>query len=85
MKTVWACADEDRFDTYEEAREDANEKMDWDDLADHFHNYVTFAELLEWASKQKNFLAQYEDFMLRAEEDYFTENYWEEEVEDEEE
>ena len=85
MKTVWVCADEDRFDTYEEAREDANEKMNWDDLADFFHNYVTFAELLKWASEQRNFLAQYEDFMLRAREDYFADNYWEEKVEGEEE
>ena len=85
MKTVWVCADEDRFDTYEDAREDASEKMDWNDLADHFHNYVTFTELLKWASKQDNFWAEYEDNMLRAEEDYFTDNYWEEEEEDEEE
>ena len=85
MKTIWACADGDRFDTYEEAQVDANEKMNWDDLADFFHNYVTFSELLKWASEQKKFFAQYQDFMLRAEEDYFTDNYWEEEVEDEEE
>jgi hypothetical protein len=85
MKTVWVCADEDRFDTYEDAREDASEKMDWDDLANFFQNHVTFVELLKWASKQENFWAEYENDIFQAEDDYFTENYWEEEVEDEEE
>lgn len=85
MKTVWVCADESQFDTYEEAREDANKQMGWDDLVDFFHNYVTFSELLEWASKQENFWAKYGDFMHRAEEDYFADNYWKEEVENEEE
>ena len=84
MKTVWVCEDGDRFDTQEEAYEDALKKMDWDDLADFFRNYVGFTEFLKWASEQDNFWAKYEDDMYRAEEDYFTENYWEEEVEDEE-
>lgn len=84
MKTVWVCANGDRFDTYEEARDDANEKMDWDDYGYFFQSYVSFVELLKWASKQDNFWAEYENYMLRAEDDYFTDNYWEEEVEDEE-
>jgi len=85
MKTVWVCANGNRFDTYGEARDDANEKMDWDDYGYFFQRYVSFVELLKWASKQDNFWAEYENYMLRAEDDYFTDNYWEEEGEEDEE
>lgn len=82
MKTVWVNYDGDRFDSYEEAYDDAEEKMDLPNFAEHFENYVDFEQLLKWALRQDNFWVEFEDAASQARQDYFEEWYHEEEVED---
>lgn len=84
MKTVWVNYDGDRFDSYEEAYDDAREKMEPLNFAEHFENYVDYEQLLNWALRQDNFWMEFEDAACQAEQDYFEEWYHEEEVEDEE-
>ena len=85
MRTVWVNDNGDQFDSYEEAYDDSYQKMSWDDLANLFYSRVSLVEFLKWASKQDNFWTDYEYDMHQAEEDYFTDHYWKEEVKDEEE
>lgn len=82
MRTVWVDDDGNQFESYEEAYDDALNKMDITDLTDHFGNYVSFEQLLQWALKQDDFWNQFEDALSQAEQDYFEEWYHEEEVED---
>lgn len=82
MRTVWVDEDGNQFESYEEAYDEACNKMDIIDLTDHFGNYVSFEQLLQWALKQDGFWNQFEDALSQAEQDYFEEWYHEEEVED---
>lgn len=82
MRTVWVDDDGNEFESYEEAYGEALNKMDIMDLVDHFENYVTFKELLEWALKQDGFWERFDGVVSQAEQDYFEEWYHEEEVED---
>lgn len=82
MRTVWVDDDGNQFESYEEAYDEALNKMDIIDLTDHFGNYVSFEQLLQWALKQDDFWNQFEDALNQAEQDYFEEWYHEEEVED---
>ena len=82
MRTVWVDDDGNEFESYEEAYDEARNKMDLTDLADHFRDYVSFEQLLNWALKQNGFWNQFEDAFSQAEQDYFEEWYHEVETED---
>ena len=81
---MWMNENWEEFETEEEAREDAREKITLDDLADFFHNYRTMREILEWGLKNDAFLEHFQEDLCAAEDDYFHEFYREVEEEEEE-
>lgn len=87
MKTYWICGSTDeRFDDYDAAREHYDENLWFDDFADYFHEYVSYASLLNWAMKQDAFWrdAKMQDYFNQADSDCFNDQYIEQEEEDEE-
>lgn len=87
MGIYWICdRTGERFDDYDAAQEDYQEKLWLDDLADHFHNYVSYDSLFNWAIKQDAFWndAKMQDYYDRADSDCFNDQYIEHDEEEDE-
>ncbi len=67
----------EEFETEEEAREDAFEKMEQADLIEGLEISIGFTTLLEWAMKQPNFWDDFNDAICEAEDIFFRDNYYE--------
>lgn len=79
----WNC-DGASFETEEEAREHAWETMDEFDLCMYLSHFLGYQDLLNWCLKQDKFFETFEDEFCQAEEEYFSDNYWEENEDEEE-
>ena len=87
MSTYWICdRTDERFDDYNEAWKDYEERCADDSLGDYFCNYVSYDSLLRWAMRQDAFWydAKMQDYFDRANQDCFEDCYIEHEVEDDE-
>lgn len=86
MSTYWICdRTDERFDDIDAAWDHYHEHLWFDDFADHFHEYVPYESLLNWAMKQNAFWddAKMQDYYDRAELDCFNDQYIEHEEDDE--
>ena len=81
-ETKWVSEWGDEFETEEEARDDALEKMDWNDYVDEFEYLISYRELLDWARQQPGFWERFEQDASEAEGEFFDRNYHEEESEE---
>lgn len=75
--------DEMKFETEEEAFEDACDMM-WlhGDIGEYLKPWVSYDELLDWAMKQDGFFDHFGDDFYKAQRDYFEDFYFE--IEDDE-
>lgn len=84
MAKIWT----DGFNTYEteeEARDQAMTDMTWDDVEDYFHENMTFHDFFTRVHEAiPDFFEKFEMEFCEAENKFFTENYWEEDEEEEE-
>jgi hypothetical protein len=49
------------YDSYEEARDNAEELIGYEALIDEFEDVVSYRELFQWAREQRNFWEDFED------------------------
>lgn len=80
--THWENDWGDEFETEEDARNDATERMDWPNYEDELQYIISFHQLFTWARKQEGFVEHFENEFYEAEDNFFTSNYHE--VNDEE-
>ena len=83
MAKMWTNGGE-YFETEDDARENVCQEMTWDDYEEYFHKKMDFHKFFTTVrEKMPDFFERFEDDFCQAENDYFEENYWEEEVEEE--
>lgn len=86
MKTIWENEFGEQFETEEEAREDVYESMELQDYINGLAEKIDKSQLLEWCWQQTKgkFIDDFNDEIAEVEDDFFRENYYEVEVENEE-
>lgn len=66
---MWKNQYGDEFDTEEDARLDASEMMDTDDVLDYIINHYTSEDIIKWMGDKGI------ELMMEALDEYFQENY----------
>lgn len=86
MKTIWENEFGEQFETEEEARENAFDTMALGEYIDRLAKKIDKSQLLEWCWQQTHgkFIDDFNDEIAEVEDDFFRDNYYEVEVEDEE-
>lgn len=82
--SVWTRDDGKRFESEEEARDDALTWFDRDDLINWVRETIDMDDLFNWLFKNNDFLDDFADTIDLAQERMFNEFYMEEEEDEEE-
>ena len=84
MKEIWTNSAEE-FETEEDARDNAWTEITWDDIEEYFSENVNFHDFFtKVREKMPDFFDTFEDEYCDAVNAYFNDNYWTEEVEEDE-
>lgn len=84
MKEIWTNSAEE-FETEEDARDNAWTEITWDDIEEYFSENVNFHDFFtKVREKMPDFFETFENEYCDAVNAYFNDNYWTEEVEEDE-
>lgn len=75
----------DTFNTYEEAFEDCQQTMAWEDYQEYFENNIGFHNFFERVRKLPNFFEEFENDLFDAEVYCFEKTYFEYDDDDDDE